>query len=214
MLRGTPCLVALLLASSAMAYHDRIVIGHFSAGDLAGWQPKVFAGKTRYALQSVDNRVVLYADSRATASGLYFRTHVDLARTPYLNWSWKIDGLLLGHDERTKSGDDYPARLYVVFSGGLMFWRTRAIDYVWSGNQPVDSDWANPFTANARMVAVHAGPADVGRWVNEKRNVMADYRRLFGSVPGPVDAVALMTDTDNTGLSARAWYGDIWFSSH
>ncbi len=217
MSRGTPCRMALLLggcllAATATADTVRIGIGRFSAGDLAGWQPKVFAGETRYVLQSVDQRRVLYADSRGTASGLYYRTRVDLARTPDLNWSWKIANVLSGHDERSKAGDDYPARLYVAFSGGALFWRTRVINYVWSSNQPVGSEWPNAFTANARMIAVHAGAADVGRWISEKRNVLADYRRLFGEEPGPVDAIALMTDTDNTGRSARAWYGDIWFS--
>ena len=101
----------------------------------------------------------------------------------------------------------------MVCSGGLFFWRTRAINYVWSSNQSVGSSWPNAFTGRARMVAVESGAAKAGRWVDERRDVLADYRRLFGSDPGDVDAVAIMTDTDNTGLSATAWYGDIWFSS-
>jgi hypothetical protein len=43
--------------------------------------------------------------------------------------------------------------------------------------------------------------------------VLADYRRIFGEEPGAVDAVAIMTDTDNTGASATAWYGDIRFAA-
>ncbi|HZV81636.1 MAG TPA: DUF3047 domain-containing protein [Geobacteraceae bacterium] len=38
---------------------------------------------------------------------------------------------------------------------------------------------------------------------------MADYRRLFGEEPGTLGAVAIMTDSDNTGGRASAWYGDI-----
>lgn len=176
--------------------------------------PKIFSGKTSYVLRSADDRLLaLHADSQGTASGLYFQTRVDLRKTPYLNWSWKVENLLAGHDERSKSGDDYPARIYVVFSDGLFFWRTLAINYVWSSNQPIGSQWPNAFTANAQMIAVHAGKDDLGRWVSEKRNVLVDYHHLFSGEPGIVDAVALMTDTDNTHLSAQAWYGDIWFSS-
>jgi hypothetical protein len=63
------------------------------------------------------------------------------------------------------------------------------------------------------MIAVRSGAAAVGQWVHESRNVGDDYRRIFGDDPGDVTAVALMTDTDNTGQAAEAWFGDIWFAS-
>ena len=93
-----------------------------------------------------------------------------------------------------------------------MFWRTRAINYVWSNNQPVGSSWPNAFTSRAHMIAIASGAERVGQWVSERRDVRADYRRAFGEEPGPVDAVAIMTDTDNTGRTITAWYGDIWFT--
>lgn len=119
----------------------------------------------------------------------------------------------MGADERTRAGDDYPARVYVVFSGGVAFWRTRAINYVWSNKQPVDCNWLNAFTGNARMIAVQSGSGHVGEWLEEHRDVRADYRDLFVAEPGNVDAEAIMTDTDNIGTVASAWYGDIWFSA-
>lgn len=191
---------------------ERIDIGRFSQNDLSGWQPKEFAGKTHYVLESNDGKIVLRADSDAAASGLYREMEINLSKTPFLNWSWKVSNLLTGNDERTRAGDDYPARVYVIFSGGMTFWRTRAINYVWSNTRPIDSHWPNAFTGNARMVAVETGSERVGHWVSMRRDVRADYRRLFGEEPRRVDAVAIMTDTDNTGATATAWYGDIWFS--
>jgi len=202
------CLPALTLAGPA-----RIDVGRFAAGDLSGWQPKTFKGETRYALASDGERRALHAESLASASGLLRKLDIDLAQTPYLHWSWKVNNVLGNNDERRRGGDDYPARVYVLFSGGLFFWRTRAIDYVWSSNQSPGTTWPNAFTGNARMIAVESGPDGTGRWIDERRDVRADYRRLFGSDPGNADAVAIMTDTDNTGLSASAWYGDIWFDS-
>jgi hypothetical protein len=196
----------------AWAAAERIEIARFAQGDLSGWKTKVFAGETRYSLERAGGKTALRADSSAAASGLYREIKVDLGKTPILNWSWKVDHVLLGADERTRAGDDYPARVYVVFSGGLYFWRTRAINYVWSNQQPVDSSWPSAFTGNARMIAVESGASRTGRWINERRDVRADYRRLFGEEPGHVDAVAIMTDTDNTGTVATAWYGDIWFA--
>ncbi len=195
------------------AANDRIDIANFSNGDLSGWLSKVFSGKTRYVFERQDGQIALRADSHATASGLYRITDIDLSRTPILNWEWKIANILTGNDERTRAGDDYPARIYVVFSGGVRFWQTRAINYIWSNQWPVDESWLNAYTENAGMIVVESGSADVGVWKKERRDVYVDYKRLFGEEPGHVNAVAIMTDTDNTGRVAKAWYGDIWFTS-
>ena len=203
----------LCLPIIAYTAEERVDIARFSQGDLSGWQTKVFAGKTSYSMESTNGRTALYANSAATASGLFHKVNVDLNKTPILHWAWKVDNVLTGADERTRAGDDYPARVYVVFSGGIAFWRTRAINYVWSSKQPIDSNWRNAFTGNARMIAVQSGSGRVGEWLEEHRDVRADYRSLFGTEPGNVDAVAIMTDTDNTGTTATAWYGDIWFSA-
>lgn len=207
------CWVAVCLPLLLWAADDRVDVARFSQGELSGWQPKVFTGETRYSLKSSDGRLALRAESKAAASGLYRKVNVELDKTPMLNWTWKVDNVLAGTDERIRAGDDYSARVYVVFSGAPMFWRTRAINYVWSNKQPVDSIWPNAFTGNARMIAVESGTGQVGQWVSERRDVRADYQRLFGEKPGRVDAVAIMTDTDNTGATAMAWYGDIWFSA-
>lgn len=204
------CLVLCCLPLLAGAAGERVELSRFAQGDMSGWKSKVFAGATRYTLQSADGKAALRADSRAAASGLYREIKVDLGKTPILHWTWKIDHVLPGADERTRAGDDYPARVYVVFSQGL-FWRTRAINYVWSNRQPLGSSWPNAFVGNARMVAVESGSSRAGTWVSERRDVRADYRRLFGADPGGADAVAIMTDTDNTGTTATAWYGDLWF---
>ncbi|OIO75160.1 MAG: hypothetical protein AUJ57_00615 [Zetaproteobacteria bacterium CG1_02_53_45] len=192
---------------------EQVDVARFSQHDMHGWKAREFKGETRYTLVKESGRFVLQADSNNNASGLYREVNIDLARTPFLNWSWKVGNVLKGIDERTRDGDDYPARVYVVFSQGLLFWRTRAINYVWSSNQPVGSNWLNAFTDNARMIAVESSPGKIGEWINERRDVRKDYRQLFGEEPDSADAIAIMTDTDNSGLSAIAWYGDIWFSA-
>ena len=87
-----------------------------------GWKEKVFSGRTVYT--SLPAEGLLMAESRGTASGLYHEGRVDLRLTPWLNWSWKVGNVLEGVNEREKSGDDYPARIYVVAKGGVAFWRT------------------------------------------------------------------------------------------
>ena len=208
--------VALLLTlvfSWAAAAESTLPIGQFSAGSLAGWEPKSFNGETQYTLVENSGRQVLRAKSNSTASGLVRKIIVDLRQTPYLNWSWRVGNVLAGVNERSKQGDDFAARVYVVVSGGAFFWKTRSLVYVWSNNQPQGSTWKNPFTSNARVMALRSGSTEAGQWVSEKRNVRADFETLFGDTIDTIDAVAIMTDTDNSGQAATAWYGDIYFSA-
>jgi hypothetical protein len=203
-------LVALI---SMPAHAQRVDVARFSDGNLDGWTSRSFVGKTRYELTGDAGRRVLHARSSASASGLYRTVRVNLAETPYLHWSWRIGRPLDIDDERQKRGDDFQARVYVVFARGPLLWRTRAINYVWSSQQPANAMWPNPFTANAWMIAVRSGPAVAEKSVSESRNVLEDYRRVFGEEPGAVSAVALMSDSDNSGLATEAWFGDAWFAA-
>ncbi|WP_031433689.1 DUF3047 domain-containing protein [Methylomarinum vadi] len=205
--------IILLFISAIASAEQRIEIGRFSAGDLSGWENKSFAGETHYQLAELDGRLVLKAESRAAASGLYKKQRIDLLETPYLNWSWRIDERLAKLNEREKSGDDYAVRVYVVVSGGWAFWRTRAINYVWSASQEKGSVWPNAFAGDhAMMIALRDRDDELATWYREKRNVLEDLKQQFGGNIRYIDAVAIMTDTDNGGGQAESYYGDIFFS--
>ena len=208
------------LSMSAYAWADAADGG--AQGDISvltppqlnDWEEKSFQGQTRYTPEVIDGRTVIKAESRGNASGLIRKVEIDLRQTPYLHWSWRVDNVLHDIDETTRSGDDYPARIYVVISGGLLFWRTRALNYVWSSTQPVGSHWDNAFTGNAVMLAIRSGLADTaGAWRHERRNVLQDLARYLGNTYTHIDAVAIMSDTDNSGQQATAYYGEIYFSA-
>ncbi len=204
------CTIFCCFSCTAVAAENLIGAAHFSTGDLTDWQEKSFKAETRYQL----GKNSLCAESENSASARYRKIKIDLKQTPWLNWRWQVNsGIDPKRQEQSKSGDDYPARIYVVFSGGVKFWNTRAINYVWSSNQPIETNWKNAFTSNVRMIAVQSGSEKLGIWLEQRRNVAEDYRRLFGEEPGAVDAVAIMTDTDNSESVASACYGDIWFSA-
>ena len=62
------------------------------------------------------------------------------------------------------------------------------------------------------MLAIRGPEAPLNTWLHEKRNVLADLKKLFGEDIRYIDAVALMTDTDNSRRKVLAYYGDLWFS--
>lgn len=207
-----PCLMVATVTLGAKS--ATVPVSQFARTGLSGWESRVFDGATRYRLVEVNGRTALEASADDTASVVARKLSVNLSETPWLHWSWRVSDTFGDIDERSRAGDDYPARVYVVFSTGVGFWNTRALNYVWSSNQPVGTAWVNAFTNNAMMLAVQSGDEAVGRWVTERRNVYADYRRLFGEAPPKTTAaVAIMTDADNSGLSATAWYADLRFES-
>lgn len=197
----------------SLSAEERVMIGHFSESGISDWSVKEFEGETDYSFVESDGRTVLHASSNGTASAYYKEISIDLTKTPYLNWSWKIKNVLPVSDEEKKSGDDFPARIYVVFDSGILVWRTKALNYVWASSKGVGEVWSNPFAGdNVKMLALQSGEEHVNRWMNEKRNVRADLKRFFDKDVKTIDGIAIMTDTDNSGSNAEAWFGDISFS--
>jgi hypothetical protein len=199
----------------------------------AGWQPLAFpriARQTTYQLVADDGTTVVRADAEASASGLIRRIDVDPKSHPLLAWRWKIGGVVEKADATRKDGDDYAARVYVAFKydPDRVSWFNRAkyalirliygeypphagINYVWDSRLAPGTVLPNAYTDRVRMIVLRSGDAAAGRWLAEERNVLEDYRRAFGEEPPPVSGVAVMTDTDDTGARATAWYGDIEF---
>ena len=204
-----------ILIAPVYAGAEPMPVGQFSAGSLGGWQEKEFEGKTRYTLVSDDTlgKTVLKAESHHSASGLFREIKIDLNQTPYLNWSWKTSSAFKGINENEKSGDDFVARIYVVVDGGFFFWKTIALNYVWSSSHQTGDQWDNPFTSNATMYAVESGVKNLGKWQQYKRNIKEDLKNIVGKDTQYIDAIAIMTDTDNSGQSATTYFGDIFFSS-
>ena len=204
----------LLMSGAAMADGARINLGEFSKGSMQGWEGKSFVGQTQYQIEQQGDKKVLKANSTKTASIMGRRARIDLSKTPFLNWSWKVDKALPPLMEATRAGDDYAARVYVIIDGGVFIWKTRALNYVWS-SAPASrgTKWNNAFKPkNARMLAVRDKRDASGRWATQKQNVAADFKDLYGFQPRFIDGIAIMTDTDNSGGSASASYGDIFFS--
>ncbi|ROR34628.1 DUF3047 domain-containing protein [Inmirania thermothiophila] len=207
----TRCLrltLALLLACAAQASAQ--VLDPAREG-LAGWEEQRFHGRTRYRIVTLDGEPVLEAHARAGASGLVRPVAVDLAATPLLRWRWRVERLPRGAAEHSRAGDDFAARLYVVFRTGPFPWQRYALDYVWTRATPPGTRWPNPYTGHTVMWSVAQGEAGLGRWQTHERDVAADLRRAFGREVRRIEAVALMTDADDTGSEALAYYGAIAF---
>lgn len=204
-------------ALSVYSAVNKVAVGEFSQRNLSGWHEKIFSGETNYQLSDRDlnnnESTYLRANANATASALLKKVQIDLDNTPFLNWSWRIDKAITSVDEQTKQGDDYAARIYVIVKRGIAPWKANALNYVWSSNPQPPDFWPNAYTEKAVMIPLR-NQHDSTEWKVEKVNVKQDFQKYFGLNVDHIDAVAIMTDTDNSQLHAIASYGDIYFSAN
>ncbi len=185
-----------------------ITIDDFERGLTSRWEKRAFRGETRYGIVKMEGGHCLRAESRASASGLFYRIEYDVKDYPILTWRWKVEHVLKKGDAEKKGGDDYAARLYVVFPGFFPGW-IRSINYIWANRLAKGKMVPNAYTSRNMMVAVESGEEFAGEWVQERRNVYEDYQACFGAKPPKVGAIAVMTDTDDTRETATAYYDDI-----
>lgn len=235
----TVLVVTLLLSSAPLAAESVIRVGDFSrltpGSPLpAAWRPLTFKKikqHTQYRFVDDNGQTVIQADSRNSASGLIRKVSIDPREFHKITWRWKADAVYTKGDVSRKDGDDYPARIYITFAydpdqvgffekakyeaARLIYGETpplAAISYIWANRAPAGLMVANAYTDRVKMIVLQSGPDRAGRWMEEKRDVYADFKKAFGREPTLISGVAIMTDSDNTGESARAWYGDIVFS--
>jgi hypothetical protein len=233
--------VLLILAVWSVGHADSppiLEVGKFSAAAEGnalpdGWKPLTFKKvekHTTYSLVKDGEFTVVKAVSEASASGLTREIKINLKEYPIVQWRWKIANVLKKGDVAKKEGDDYPARLYITFeydASKVSFFKKAqyeavrllygqypplgAINYIWESKAPKGTVVPNPFTDQAKMIVVESGADRLNQWASEERNVYEDYKKAFGEEPPMISGVAIMTDTDNTGESATAYYGDIVF---
>jgi hypothetical protein len=198
-----------------------------------GWQPWIInraKAPTLYALvpDPATGAVVLQARAERSASGLKQRLDVDPLQRPVIAWRWRVVELIAGADNQDRHSEDAPVRLMLFFDGDKARLPVReqivmetaqlltgqelpfaTLMYVWENRFAPETLLRNAFTDQVRMIVVGTGRDRIGTWKSFQRNYVADYRRAFGADPGRLVGIGLMTDTDNTGETIEAFYGDI-----
>ena len=203
--------------------------GRQTAAD-GGWHEVLIPGKraTVYSWELFDGRRALAARSEGSASMMRRTVNVAPAQLGSVSFSWQVTELMADAHVGQTDTEDAPARVLLAFAGDvsslpartrMMFELAHALTgeappyatlmYVWDAKAPVGSVIINPRTDRIRKIVVDSGPTELKRWREHRRDVAADFRRAFGEEPGPLVAIAVMTDSDNTGSRSRAWYGPI-----
>ncbi len=197
----------------------------------ASWRELVppHAKAPSFALVDDAGVTVLRVHSEEAAGTVAHALRVDPARRPQLAWRWKVDRVVEAADLAVKGGDDFAARVYVFFDvpaaelpladrvrlviARLIYGEalpSAAICYVWDNRHPPGASSWSPYTDRVRTVVLESGPARAGQWMDERRDLVADYRAAFGTRAPlhDISGIAAGNDTDQTRESATAWFGD------
>lgn len=223
------------IANAAMSGTVSESITRFSASASKGvplyWEPLVIHRTkklTEYKLVPDDGRTVLHATAKASSSGLMQKVRIDPYPKPWLSWRWKIGSLIATANNSDGHAEDSPARIILGFDGDkdtlpfsdqILFETARVMTghdfpyatlmYIWENKAPVGTVINSSRSGRIKMMVAASGPDGVGQWKNFARNIAEDYEKAFGEKPGKLIGVGVLSDTDNTGESVEAWYGDI-----
>lgn len=172
-----------------------------------GWQTRGESPRQVYKIETeAGGNRYLAADSQQSDVQLGTAVSLKPGERLTLSWRWRIWELPAKAGERNQKTMDSAASVYVVF--GPRFF-PRILKYVWSTSEPAGASFRHPRSDCMAIIVAGSGPQLLGQWQTVTRNVIADYKTAFGSLPENLTAIGLKTDSDSTASSARADYDDL-----
>jgi len=170
--------------------------------------------KTQYTLGNNENGNYIRAEANNSASGLGKKVKINLNKTPFLNITWKVEKDLRGIIENSKKGHDYAARVFVVKKTGATPLSNRAMNYVFSSNNDVNTYYPSPFTKKSIDYVLSTTKEHLNEWVSVKVNVKDHFKKFHNLELDEISGIAIMSDTDNSKLNSVSYYQNIYFSSN
>ena len=204
----------LLLLNTSLA--ETVNVFEFTEKEFSELKVRKIRGadsKTLYSLGENENGKFLRAEANNSASGLGKKIEINLNKTPFLNITWKIERDLKGIVENSKKGHDYAARVFVVKKTGATPLSNRAMNYVFSSNNDINTYQSSPFTKKSIDYALSTTKENFNEWVTVKVNVKEHFKKFHDLELDEINGIAIMSDTDNSKLSSVAYYQNIYFSS-
>ena len=210
-------ILIIFLSFFNIALAENVNVFEFTENELSTLKVRKVRGadsKTQYSLGNNENGKFIRAEANNSASGLGKEIKINLNETPFLNITWKIEKDLPGIDEDSKKGHDYAARVFVVKKTGATPLSNRAMNYVFSSNNDVNTYHPSPFTKKSIDYVLSTTKENLNEWVTVKANVRDHFQKFHNLDLDEINGVAIMSDTDNSKLSSIAYYQNIYFSSN
>ena len=203
----------IILLSIGPVFGQNVVVFDFTQNEFDNLEKRKVKGETIWTLGSNENGNYIKAEAIASGSGLGKEVKINLNNTPYLNITWKVEKNLSGIVEDSKKGHDFAARVFVIKKTGMTPLSNKALNYVFSSNNKVGQSWRSPYTKQSIDYILSTTNEYDNEWVSVKVNVKEHFKEFHDLDVEELNGVAIMTDTDNSELTAIAYYQNIYFSS-
>jgi len=219
MLVRSVAVLLLVLATTASAA-AQVVVEDWSAqavgtkGIPAGWKGQNWGSpKYDFTIVTTDGQKALQMRSANEGSTISkeIKGKVNLKETPILEWSWKVTELPKDGNSCRKATDDQAGQVFVVWPRFPEAVRSQIIGYVWDTTQPIGTVCKSEKTGTVTYIVVRSGPAELGKWLTERRNVADDYKRIYGAEPDAPSAVSIAIDSNDTNSTAESFMGALLF---
>ena len=174
----------------------------------AGWYHRRFWTRPpmQMSFATKDGVPALRLATHASASMLVRHVDVDVAAYPVLMWRWYIEHPIVSdRDERTREGDDHPARLFLAFRTDTG--ESRRMEIIW-GNKLRAGDYK--FIGGFPHYVADGGDDRLGGWRDETVDLRPVLRHIWpdGASARLLD-IALFCDSDETRTSSVAYVADV-----
>ncbi|HSL03209.1 MAG TPA: DUF3047 domain-containing protein [Nitrospiraceae bacterium] len=215
---GIPFYIALLLGpmvvGSVYAREEVIVLGKDKTQTLAEWDKPVHFGTGNWKVVDDAKNQAIRLRTESSSFALEKSITVDLSQTPYLEWEWMVTVPPTGGDFSSPDTDDQAAQLLVVFSK-TFYERRKVISYIWDPTAPQEriGAAAGPIYLNVQAIVVESGASQIGHWITERRNVVEDFRAIFGEIPERAVAIRMQINSQHTKSVAEAFWRTIRFTA-
>ena len=214
MFKKTVILLIFIQFFNQITLAENIKVFDFTKEEFKELKVKKVKGKTSWSFGSNTNGPYIRAEAEGKGSGLGKEVKINLLKTPFINITWKVEKDLSGIIENSKKGHDYAARVFVVKKTGATPLSNRAMNYVFSSNDNINTYHPSPFTKKSIDYVLSTTKEDLNEWVTVKVNVRDHFKKFHDLDLDNINGVAIMSDTDNSKLNAIAYYQNIYFSSN
>ncbi len=206
---------SLPVLEARMRQRPYVVLEDFSATEPGrppegwGWRNKDRDKPKPYTVLAAGSHRYLAARDSGSSIILLKVSHWNPRQYPILTWCWRAESLPPGGDERYGPTNDSAAGLYVFFSQNWLG-IPRQIKYVWSSTLPEGTVDRRKRFARPWFFVVESGPGNLGSWVFEQVDLLADYDRVYGGEPkSRTRGLGILTDANSTHSYAEAHYADL-----
>ena len=201
-----------------------------AAADKPQWQHYHLPGKqaTQYNFARLDGRDAMAVTAASSASLLRQKVRIEPQELAQIKFSWKVPELISMADLAVRENADSPVRIVLAFEGDRSKFSAKnamlselahamtgeplpyaTLMYVWCNTRAPGTVISSTRSDRIRKMVVESGAKNVNMWMDYERNIRTDYEKAFGEAPGALVGIGIMTDSDNTRTTTRAWYGHV-----